>query len=414
MPRRQKPNVERRSDGWYFRLRAPEGFPGPSRPRFGPFKSEREAERAGWAKLDEFEAWDPDAPTFRETPTVAVLVEEFLSVYTDVEANTRRATTDRLRYALRAVGDGGLGDLAADRLDYLTIKRWRSKLPAGSAHPALKALRQLLRHGVKTYPQLASALEAATEVENPEPKRREIRPFETLDEIESIADELPDRYRAVPLFAALSGLRPEEWIPLRRRDLDLDAAEVHVRRVYTDGEIKPARERGKGMRRTVPLPDEAVSLMRAWPIPLDLDGLIFPAARGGLIDLHAWRGKHWNPAVHAAGLAVCECGHRSGDHGIERRDRGCKLAGCGCAKFVRAKGSPTPYALRHTYAAYMLGALVPTDTLARFMGTSVSQIEATYGHLLPNSADLVRRRANEYLRELRAATATRKAASEQT
>lgn len=58
--------------------------------------------------------------------------------------------------------------------------------------------------------------------------------------------------------------------------------------------------------------------------------------------------------------------------------------------------------LRHTYAAHLLAALVPTYTLAQIMGTSVAQIDATYGHLLPSSGDLVRRRANEYLRELRA------------
>jgi hypothetical protein len=36
------------------------------------------------------------------------------------------------------------------------------------------------------------------------------------------------------------------------------------------------------------------------------------------------------------------------------------------------------------------------------MGTSVREIEATYGHLLRGSRDLVQRLANEYLRDLRA------------
>jgi hypothetical protein len=135
-------------------------------------------------------------------------------------------------------------------------------------------------------------------------------------------------------------------------------------------------------------------------LPLDADGLILPTRSGGLIDLTNWRATWWNPAVAAGGLAGCRCDHESGDHGVERRDRGCNVAGCECGRFERAKGSPTPYALRHTYAAHLLAALVPTYTLAQIMGTSVVQIDATYGHLLPSSGDLVRRRANEYLREL--------------
>ena len=50
----------------------------------------------------------------------------------------------------------------------------------------------------------------------------------------------------------------------------------------------------------------------------------------------------------------------------------------------------------------MIAAGIPTDTLARYMGTSVREIEKTYGHLLKDSADLVRSRANDDLRRARA------------
>ncbi len=51
----------------------------------------------------------------------------------------------------------------------------------------------------------------------------------------------------------------------------------------------------------------------------------------------------------------------------------------------------TPYALRHTYASFAIAAGVSLFELARFMGTSVEQIDNTYGHLLPDA--LVRTRA---------------------
>ena len=47
----------------------------------------------------------------------------------------------------------------------------------------------------------------------------------------------------------------------------------------------------------------------------------------------------------------------------------------------------TPYALRHTFATFAIAAGVSLFELARFMGTSVEQIDRTYGHLLPDSID---------------------------
>ncbi len=50
----------------------------------------------------------------------------------------------------------------------------------------------------------------------------------------------------------------------------------------------------------------------------------------------------------------------------------------------------TPYAMRHTYAAWSIAAGVSLFSLARRMGTSVEQIDKTYGHLLPDSIDRAR------------------------
>lgn len=410
MARRQEaPNFEKRPSGIYFRLRAPEGHDGPARPRFGPYKTERAALKAWAAKLDEFDSFDPRAPKPVEIPTLDVLADEFLAGYHGAE-NTKRALGERIRYARRTFGSTRI-----DRISVGDVAKWRAETIAeirqggrdgNSVWGVHKALRQLLAYAVATD-RLADNV--ARRVPNPEPRRAEVVPFDYLSDVEAIADELPDRYRVVPIFAALTGLRPEEWIPLRAKDLDLRAGVVYVRRIYTRGLLKPSPEKGKGARRAVPLPAEVVALMRSWPVPLDPDGLIFPAFRGGLIDLHAWRAKHWNPAVHAAGLAVCKCGHKSGDHSIERRRPGCEFADCACEKFERVKGSPTPYTLRHTYAAHMIAAGVPTDTLARFMGTSVGEIEKTYGHLLRDSADLVRGLADAYLAKLREREAIRPA-----
>jgi hypothetical protein len=66
--------------------------------------------------------------------------------------------------------------------------------------------------------------------------------------------------------------------------------------------------------------------------------LLFPGQRGGYLNLHNWRRDDWNPAVRAAGLEQL-----------------------------------TPYAMRHTYAAFAIGAGVSLFALARRMGTSVER-----------------------------------------
>jgi len=75
-----------------------------------------------------------------------------------------------------------------------------------------------------------------------------------------------------------------------------------------------------------------------------------------------WRRDHWTPALKAAGLE-----HRG------------------------------PYALRHSFASFAIAAGVSLFELARFMGTSVEQIDRTYGHLLPDSLDRTRSALDSYI-----------------
>jgi integrase len=101
--------------------------------------------------------------------------------------------------------------------------------------------------------------------------------------------------------------------------------------------------------------------------------LLFPGNRGSYLNLHGWRRDEWTPAVKGGGLE-----HRS------------------------------PYALRHTFAAFSIAAGVPLFELSRFMGTLVTQIEKTYGHLLPDSLERARTALDSFL----AADSERKAETE--
>jgi len=59
----------------------------------------------------------------------------------------------------------------------------------------------------------------------------------------------------------------------------------------------------------------------------------------------------------------------------------------------------SPYALRHSFATFAIAAGVSLYELARFMGTSVEQIDRTYGHLLPDSMDRARQALDAFVGE---------------
>jgi integrase len=54
------------------------------------------------------------------------------------------------------------------------------------------------------------------------------------------------------------------------------------------------------------------------------------------------------------------------------------------------------YACRHTFASWAIRAGVQLFYLSRVMGTSIAQIDATYGHLVPDSDEYLRCLLDEY------------------
>jgi integrase len=55
-----------------------------------------------------------------------------------------------------------------------------------------------------------------------------------------------------------------------------------------------------------------------------------------------------------------------------------------------------PYALRHTGISRWLAANVPIFDVSRYAGTSLGQIERTYGHLVAGSAESTRARLDAF------------------
>ena len=119
---------------------------------------------------------------------------------------------------------------------------------------------------------------------------------------------------------------------------------MYVRRAYRNGRLKCPKT--DGSMRAVPLQAIALEAIDRLPVTTG-SALLFPATRGGYLDLHNFRHRDWKPAQRALGIDP-----------IRR-----------------------VYDLRHTFATFALRAGISTFDLSRYMGASLTMIDRHYGHL---------------------------------
>jgi integrase len=288
-------------------------------------------------------------PTRDRPTTVGVLLDVFLEKHgRNVDSATKRNLTTQLRKA-RAV----FGDRHPDSLRKIELEDWQATLPPGSREGVFRAFRQALRWAIaRGY----ATHDATAGIKNPKRKRHEraeIHPFESWEEVRGAAAELDARYKAIPIVGVGCGLRPEELFGLHRADVDRPARVLHVRRRFSAGELKDGGKTA-GSVRTVPLRQFVLDALEAMPARIDTP-ILFPAPRGGYIDIEKFRHREWAPALRAAGIP-----HRP----------------------IKA--------MRHTFATWAIESGVELSFLARIMGTSVRELEDTYFRWLTRTDDQLR------------------------
>jgi integrase len=270
------------------------------------------------------------------TVTLAEFVDEYLAQH-----DASPVTLKKLRFLLtRAVQ--AFGDYRLDELDPVEIAAWRMTVPPGYRFEATQALRQVLARAVVW--RMIAVNPAKQGVDNPQRRRTEKRPFESWEQLEALAARLGARLGAMVVFAAATGMRPGEWVALEQRDIDRAGRVAYVNRSFSKGRLTYPKT--EASRRAVPLQARALAALDQLP-PSRTDELLFPAERGGYLDLHNFRNRDWKPAQLAVGIEP----------------------------FRRI------YDLRHTFATFALRAGISTFELSRYMGASLTMIDRHYGHL---------------------------------
>ncbi len=294
-------------------------------------------------------------PTRDRPPTV----DNLLDVFLEKHGRTLDPLTKRKMIAQFRKARAEFGDRHPDSLRRIELEDWRESLPPGSRHGVFRVFRQAITWGLERGLVDRNATAGIRNPKRNRHERREVTPFESWEEVAAVSAELDPRYRAIPLFAVGTGLRPEEWIGLHRSDVDREAHSVQVRRRFTGGELKDG---GKtpGSVRTVPLRQVVLDALEAMPPRIDTP-ILFPAPRGGYIDIEKFRHREWAPALRAAGIQ-----HR-------------RIYDC-----------------RHTFATWAIESGIQLWYIAQVMGSSIVQLEDTYARWLSRTDEHLRTAFDTY------------------
>jgi site-specific recombinase XerD len=281
-------------------------------------RTKGEARAALNAELDRLALGD----RYRAPITLEELAARFLSQYVAAPQTVNYARR-RLVRPLAAFGDAQAGDVTPE-----SLQRFLAGIPGKAwRHDILRTLRMVYGFGVANH---LLDVNPARQVRVPAPIRGErILPFETWEEVETVADEC-GRWGPLVIFMADTGARPAEAVAVEHRH-------VHGARVELPGHKTELAWRTVHMTSRGQAAVESVPRSIATRCVFNIDGR-------PISWVYFWR-EVWRPALAAAGLAY------------------------------RA-----PYNLRHTFAFHSLRAGVPIATLARDMGhTDVSRTFTVYG-----------------------------------
>jgi integrase len=262
-----------------------------------------------------------------------------------------------LARANAVIGDRPIGQLRTSELQTLVRRLTDDGLAPATVRVNFGVVSAVLKAAVVDRVIVASP---AVGVKLPSVDRPQVRPLERR-QVEALADAVPDRVRAMVLFAAGSGLRQGELLGLTVDRVDFLRRTVRVDRQMTSpgrGEPVFGPPKTAASNRTVPLASSTLELLAA-----DLQR--FPAGQESLIFTND-RGKPWR---------------RNAFVGVIRR---------ACIS-ARLPDSVSFHDLRHFYASTLIAAGCSIKAVQTTLGHSTAAMTLdVYSHLFPSDEDRIR------------------------
>lgn len=349
-------NLARRPDGrWRARYKDPDG-----RWRAKHFARKIDAERflttVESSKLRGTYI-DPDDRT-----TVAEYARRW-SAARPYRPTTRRRVDDQIRNHIEASALGGRRLAAVLPSD---VQAWAADLSTRLAPSTVQLLVNMLKaiYAAAVLDRLVAS-SPVVRISIPRTDRERIVPL-TVEQVQLLAEEVPDRCRAMVLAQAGLGLRIGELLALRQQDIDFLRRTVRVEHQLAERTRQRVDPKTPRSRRTVPLPEFVAAAIaehiRRYP-PL-ADGTLFYGLNG-------------QPYAHAF------YGTRTFKAAVRR--------------LVARDGSTFPpdtstHDLRHHYASVLLAGGESVIAVAERLGhDDATMVLKVYGHLLPDSEDRTRK-----------------------
>lgn len=209
-------------------------------------------------------------------------------------------------YVGPSLGNSALAQIT--RKDVRDVVESASKRSPWQAHEALKLVRMLLNRAIDD--ELVGK-NPAMRIPAPETDRARVRVLKPW-ELEAVAANLPERWRAFALLGAYASLRWSELVAVKRNDIDIEERTLRIdeKVVEVRGRFEWGDPKTKDSARSVHLPDVAVKplaehLLRFPPLRdagnPRWEGLVFYGEREGPVRRHVFR-PAWDRACRAAGL----------------------------------------------------------------------------------------------------------------
>jgi integrase len=197
-------------------------------------------------------------------------------------------------------------------------------------------------------------------VDGPRVRRHEIAPLAPEQAKRLIDASADDRFLALWVTALATGMRQGELLALRWEDVDLDSGRVAVRHTLgmVDGHLALLETKTQKSRRTIVLPDMAVSAVRAHRTRQRMERLV--------------AGSRWTDTGHVFTTSVGTPLHAS--RVVRAYHDALDRAGLPRSRF---------HDLRHATATYLLSRGMTLQDVKEQLGhSSIVLTSNTYGHVL--------------------------------